>query len=172
MNLGKYSIKKNGYGELEDLEDIVSSYIMRLMSEENPTLIKYPSGYLKQALYYSQKPKKKYTKLLSDEEYLNPKGLVFKPVNSIKYSIEDKVLDRVETENTFECIYQIIDNYITDNELDEEEEEQLVGYIIDCLECGKYYKKYLYKINKRKTKDCFCECFELMEDILREEVEY
>jgi nucleoid DNA-binding protein len=169
MNLGKFSIKKNKCGDLEDLEDIVSNFIMKLITEENPKLIEHPSGYLKQALYYSQKPKKKYVKLLTDEEYQNPEGLIYKPINTGSYSIEDEVLDRVETERTFQCIYQIIDEYIIEKELTEEEARELVNYIIDCLELGRHYKRYLYKINTKQLKEYFTECFERIRVELKKE---
>lgn len=172
MKLGKYSIQKNKHGTEEDLEDIVTNYILKLMTDKNITPIQHPSGYIKAALFYSQKPKTRLVPLLPDEAYNSPEGLDFKPTDSMAVEFEDDLIQKMDSEQTFITIYQIIDNYIIENDIKQEEEECLINCIIDCIECGKYYKKYLYKISKKKTKEHFIDCFELMETILRKEVAY
>lgn len=129
-------------------------------------MISSPSSYLKNALYYSEKQKSKFVALLTDEDYLNPETLEFKPIKVNELSMEEEILNRVESEKTLENIYNLIDNFIIEEELNKEDSEELIEHITNCLELGKDYNKFLYKIPIKKMKECFTTCFELIKEEL------
>ncbi len=173
IRLGKFTIKKKGFGDYEMLEDIVTDYIIRLIDDDkNIIKIKHPSGYLKNSLFFKSKYQQKRIKLLSDEDYFNSETLVFKQISPILTSFEEVIVDEINSEEIFNKIYLTIDTFLNEHELTTEEEDLLTDYIIDCLELGKYYKKYTYKINSKKLSILFELCFEKIEKKLKEQVEF
>lgn len=147
VKLGFYLLKNKHYytNTGKDIENIVydvaQTIVMRLMLNEEPVINDYPSRYMKQAIYYASLPTKNNERLVNIELFDEYLGDVSAEENYFKQECEPEI-DRE--------VCMIITKHTID--LMEEDKEIIKAQVLDCLQLGRSYTKYLYKVKKRHKK--------------------
>lgn len=137
------------------VHDVVSSIIMRLMANKTPVIKSNPMAYLQRAILYASNPtRKNKTQVIYINDY-NRK--LYTSVNN------DPVLDEVVMDTFSEGIETFVSNWLC-SIADEVVRETIKTAFYKCIEIGKPYQKYLYKLKSRYIKEQFKN---LMEDFYK-----
>ena len=135
--------------------DVSSSIICRLIETQEEIIKSNPLGYLQSAILFSSKPNNKLEQLdvynLTDNAALT----------------EDTIINDIDESIMFETISNIIRTNLESIELKEDKIE-VNQAVIFCLEGGKNYRKYIYKIKKQKNKISFIKIFEEIKHYLNQ----
>ncbi len=143
VKLGFYLLKNKHYytNTGKDIENIVydvaQTIVMRLMLNEEPVINDYPSRYMKQAIYYASLPIKNNERFVSTNSFDEYLGDISAEDNYLKENCEIEI----EIE-----VCKIITKHTQD--LIEEDRKIIKKQVFDCLNSGKDYRKYLYKVKK------------------------
>lgn len=158
LKLAMYTLKYGNYYHMTYDEksivvhDVVSSIIIRLMTKQAPVIESNPMAYLQRAILYASKPTRKnknqvvYTDDYDEEFYPSAN--------------DDPVLDEVVMNTFSEGVETFLSDWLC-SIADDVVKETLRTAFYDCIELGKPYQKYLYKLSSNYTKEQFKN---LMED--------
>lgn len=158
LKLALYTLKYGNYYRMTYDEksivvhDVVSSIIIRLMTDQTPVIKSNPMAYLQRAILYASNPtRKNKNQVMYIDDY---NGKLYTSVN------DDPVFDEIIINKLSEDIETFVSNWLCGIE-DEVVRETLRAAFYDCIEIGKPYQKYLYKLRSKYTKEQFKN---LMED--------
>ena len=148
------------YDELDEIvKDVSSSIIMRLIEKKEPIIMSNPLSYLQRAILYSSKPKTKnkiqfiFIEDYDKDLYMNDlDDCVFEEANEIEFNknLEKFFVKELSWEE------------------DDDVRETLKKAVKDCIEKGKDYHKYIYKLKTKTLKLKFCTIMEDLEVYLNE----
>lgn len=134
------------------VHDVVSSIIIRLITKQTPVIESNPMAYLQRAILYASNPtRKNKNQVMYIDDY---DGELYTSVN------DDPVLDEVVMTTFSEDVEAFVSDWLC-SIADEVTRETLRTAFYDCIEIGKPYQKYLYKLRSNYTKEQFKN---LMED--------
>lgn len=119
------------------VHDIVSSIIIRLMTDKKPVIKRNPVSYLQRAVLYASNPSRNNkTQIMYLNDY---EGDLYTS------NADDPVMEDVLIHNFDSSVMEFIDNRL-EGEQDEEVRAELKDAFYKCLTLGKNYRKYLYKL--------------------------
>lgn len=158
LKLALYTLKYGNYYYMTYDEksivvhDVVSSIIIRLIMNKTPVIKSNPMAYLQRAILYASNPtRKNKNQVMYIDDY---DGELYTSAN------DDPVFDEIIMDTFSEGIETFVSNWLC-NIADEVVRETLRTAFYNCIEIGKPYQKYLYKLRSNYTKEQFKN---LMED--------